>query len=440
MFYDRKKIIKEWSELKDKDGNRSKLAIDTIEDEDIKMTTAVLLENQKTQYQMITEDLSPEMLFEASQGTNNLGTLGGTTDGVASASSYKFQPISLALSRRAMPALFAHKVCGVQPMNGPVGLAYALRKVYASNNTDNIEAGWQDVDKWAGYTGSQVGTSGILDTSVNGISDTSATGVAGTTAEEWQIGADYPELKIKVNKITIDAKSRQLATSYSLESQMDLKVMLGVELEKEMVRFLQYELVAELDREIVYRMKKAATTTSLGGVSIPVVNVSGTALDGRWSQEKFSNIVNAIIHQANAIGTATREGAGNFVIVSPTIATVLQSSPPGVFTKNSAVVDATRAGVAEIGTMNGGAIKVYRDSYASTDFALVGYKGPTSNQSGIIYSPYLLGLTSKTVAEGDFSPRIGTKMRGAITDTMNGSGNYYRLIPFSNLSSIIATA
>jgi len=432
MFYNRKLITEKWSNLKDSEGNASKLSISSIEDAKIKETTAVLMENQATQYQMITDTITPEMLFEAS---NTTGNIGGNTDGVPDSTSYQFQPISLALARRTMPALFAHKVVGVQPMSTPVGLAYALRKVYATNNPDNLEAGWKNVPEFAGYTGSTSGTSASL---VNG--DTTATGVATGVAEAWKIGTDYPELKIKIDKKTIEAKIRKLATSYSLEAQMDLKTMLGVELEKEMVEFLQYELVAELDRELVAKMKSAATNTALGGVVIPTVNVSGAELDGRWSQEKFSNIINAIIHQANAIGTATRDGAGNFVVVSPGIATALQSSPPGVFSKNSALVDATRAGVAEIGTMNGGAIKVYRDSYAVGDFALVGYKGPLANQAGIIYSPYLLGLTSKAVAQEDFSPRIGTQMRYALTDSMLGSGNFYRLINFSNLGSIIPTA
>lgn len=443
MFvYDRKLITEKWSNLTDKNGNVSKLAIGNIEDPYVKEVTAVLLENQRTQYQNIATQADPFLLFEASQASNTLATVGGNTNGVASTSSYQFQPISIALTRRAMPELFAHKVVGVQPMSTPVGLAYALRKIYASNNTDNIEAGWDNIPEWAGYTGSTVGTSAILDNTIDGIYDTSATGANATSAEAWDIGlsGSYPQIKVKVDMVNIVATTRKLATSYSLESQMDLKTMLGVELEKEMVDFLQYELVAELDRELLYRMKKAATDTTKGGALISSVNVSGTAIDGRWSQEKFSNIINAIVHQSNVIATATREGAGNFVVVSPTVATVLQSAPAGVFTRNTSIIDATRAGVAEIGSINGGTIKVYRDSQARGDFALVGFKGAMPTQSGIIYSPYLLGLTSRAISQEDFSPRIGTMMRGAITDTILGSGRYYRLIPFTNLSSIIVTA
>jgi len=42
----------------------------------------------------------------------------------------KYKPVSLALSRRVFPSLFANKLVGVQPMSAPSGLAYAMRQAY----------------------------------------------------------------------------------------------------------------------------------------------------------------------------------------------------------------------------------------------------------------------------------------------------------------------
>jgi hypothetical protein len=83
-------------------------------------------------------------------------------------------------------------------------------------------------------------------------------------------------------------------------------------------------------------------------------------------------------------------------------------------------------------------ITIYRDVYAKTDYALVGFKGPGISDCGIIFSPYIMGLTSKAIDPTDFSPRIGVMARYAITDTLLGSGRYYRLLPFSNVGTIIA--
>ena len=41
-----------------------------------------------------------------------------------------FRAISLPLTRRVFPELFADKVVGVQPMTGHVGLAMAMRFIY----------------------------------------------------------------------------------------------------------------------------------------------------------------------------------------------------------------------------------------------------------------------------------------------------------------------
>lgn len=427
-------LVRKWENIKRKDGSPSALNIKEIANPNTKLSMACLLENQCVGDGEL-------ILGEAAEGISTLSNIGGTTDGSSNSDSYKFQPIAMAIVRRAMPELFAHKVVGVQPMATPVGLAYAIRKIYASNNTDSIEAGWEQIDKWGGYTGSSRQTSAILSQQSSGIYDTSATGANALSAETWDLdptSGTWPQLKTIVDKKTIEAITRKLGTSYSLESAQDISAMLGVDIEREMVSFLQYEIIAELDRELLFRMKKAATTTALDGETITAVDVSGTAIDGRWSQEKYANIISAIVHQQNKLAQKNRMGRGNFVVVSPGIATALQAAPAGVFNAVDAKTDGF-TGMTEIGTMNGGSMKVYYDSYAHTEYALVGYHGANPSENGVIYSPYITGL-KRAIAENTFAPRIGAYHRYAITDTLLGSGRFYRLIPFSNVGEIVPTA
>jgi hypothetical protein len=149
-------------------------------------------------------------------------------------------------------------------------------------------------------------------------------------------------------------------------------------------------------------------------------------------------VVANILHQANVIAIKTRRGPGNFVVVSPSIATALQGAGHP-FVQYTANVTATNTILAPIGKLNG-TLDVYRDAYARTDYALVGYKGPGISDVGIIFSPYIMGLTNRAVDPTDFSPRIGVMARYAITDNLLGSGRYYRLIPFINVNQLIATA
>jgi hypothetical protein len=208
--------------------------------------------------------------------------------------------------------------------------------------------------------------------------------------------------------------------------------MHNLDLEREIVNVLHYELLAELDRELVAKLKAAAVVTTSGGAAATAFDVS--ASDGRWSQEKYSNVVNQIVYQANQIAVSTKRGAGNFVIVSPRVATAIQSAHPQ-FTANTSSLNATNIFV-NVGSING-TIQVYRDIYATTDYALVGYKGAGISDAGVIYCPYITGLTNKAIDPTDFSPRIGVMSRYAIVDNLLGSGRYYRQIDFSNLASVI---
>jgi len=436
----KEQLVKKW------EAAEGKMSISGIKDRYIKENMAQMLENQAK------KDMNGNEIFnEASQGSINQGP---SSLGVMGQDYWKFRPVALALVRRTFPDLFANKVVGVQAMSTPVGLAYALRVIY--NDGNNIEAAWDQVDVYGGYTGiGKHGTSAQLQgnntqTSAanTGIYDTSGTGAGTSASEGWQLSAtgstegdtatDWPQLKLKIDQVAINAATRKLAASFSLEAAQDIRAMHGIDIEREMVNILQYEITAELDRELLMRMKTAATTVANGGATITPVDCQTAALDGRWSGEKFMGVVANILHQANVIAIKTRRGPGNFVVVSPSIATALQGAGHP-FVQYTANVTATNTILAPIGKLNG-TLDVYRDAYARTDYALVGYKGPGISDVGIIFSPYIMGLTNRAVDPTDFSPRIGVMARYAITDNLLGSGRYYRLIPFINVNQLIATA
>ncbi len=422
-------LVKEWSEID------SGLNIADIQDSYMQESMAQLLQNQKT------KNLETELFSEGfGTGTGSVSVnntpagnvpQGGAQNGV-------FAPISMALVRRTFPALFANKIVGVQAMNTPIGLAYAMRYLYAGT-TD--EAGWDKVPEYSGFTGSTSGQS------VPSSAADTGTGVNTQVAEAWEVGSTYPELSFRIDRQPIEAKSRKLATSFSLEAAMDVKAMHNIDIERDLINMIQYEMVAEQDRELLERVKTAAQRTGTMDTSdgnaltgIEWGGESGLSYDistgdGRWSQEKFANLITFIVDLCNRIAIKTRRGAGNFVIVSPRVATALQAAGPQ-FSRNTAFIDATTV-FPEVGTIND-SIKVYRDQYAQSDYVLAGYKGPGNSDCGVIYSPYITGLTNRAIAQDDFSPRIGVMSRYAITDTLLGSGRYYRYATVSGLADLLA--
>lgn len=398
------KLIKKWSNPK-----LGQLSLEGISDHDVKANMALLMENQVTK--KINEELA---LTEASQAytTASQANVHQGQDGA-------FSPITLALVRRTFPQLFANKIVGVQAMNGPVGLAYALRVIY-KGSTDENEAGFDKVPEYSGFTGSFATSAG----GQSGTADTGA-GVDTSAAEAWNVGSSMPELTLKIDKRAIEAQTRKLAASISNEAIMDIKNMHGLDVEREIVNILQYEVQAELDRELVYNCKSVAKTTSAFDVS---------SADGRWSQERIAVLANRIVKESNDIGTRTRRGVGNFAVVSTSVATALQSLEGGRFTATTADVNPSNT-LAEVGKLNG-TIAIYRDTYNTDNQVLVGYKGPGTSDAGIIFSPYVMGVYMRATAQEDFSPRFGVMSRYAITNTLLGASRYYTKFNVSNMSYI----
>ena len=425
----RDQILEKWMRMP------GKLSVASIPNPELRANLAVLMENQVSQ-----ESFS---LTESVTGETTTGNYGSNNGAGA-----QFQPIALALVRRAYYEHFAHRVVGLQAMNGPVGLAYALRRAYVqagvpgagtTGGNDLYEAGFRALNEFSGYSGSQAGSALTVATSaIYTLSGANAgqfgTGISTSAAEAWGIGNGMPQLTLYLDKVAIQANVRMLGASFSLVAAQDLKAMHNLDMEREMLDILSIEVPAERDREIIGRMIQAAVNVSNGG-AIPVTFDAFNS-DGRWSQEKFSNLVNVITKASNDIATATFRGAGNFVIVSPRVATALQSAGPQ-FTANTAEVMATTT-VTEVGKING-TITVYRDSLAPLDYALVGYKGSGINDAGIILSDFITGLYNRAVRPDDFGTNIGVLSRYAITDSLLGSGRYYRAIQVVNLDKVIGS-
>lgn len=393
-------------------------------------TLAVVLENQYK--------LNQGLLTESQNVTADMAT---------------YQQYAMPIVRRMLPELLAMQVTQVQPLTGPTGLAYAMRFVYddgatlydGNGNFIGNEIGYNTIKPE--FTGRGTSTSPSGFTTAQGELLSNYSEVPGQNTLQNLGAANAPDGsqiargKLVVESKAVKADTRAIKTAYTIELQQDLAAVHGQDIESLMMEGLQYELQQELDRELLIRMRAAAINPAVGGAAPFVIDVTPSATssgnviagDGRWSQEKFSNVVNAIIGAANYLRRTTRLGPGNFAIVSQDVATALQSLNTGVFTANTADVDATVMGV-KIGTLHGAKIDIYVDTFASNSYAVVGYKGQKPGHAGIIYMPYIPLMVTKTVGTEDGSPRIILKTRYAILDNLFGSGLFYREIRFRGLN------
>jgi hypothetical protein len=364
-----------------------------------KAVTAVLLENQEK-----------AMRETAAHSSFSLNEDVSTTDYSLAGDAKNFDPVLIALVRRAMPSLIAYDVAGVQPMSGPTGLIFSMIATHQANNrgvTATSGAGANEAlfnEANAAFSGDSPG--GGIETSV-------AEALSGASSTDT---GQLNSMGFEIRKATVTAETRALRAGYTMELAQDLKAIHGLDAEAELANILSTEILAEINREVIGRIQSEAKAFEVGSSGSPSFdgNLTADNLGARWAQEKFQALAYQIEKAANAIGVATRRGKGNFVIVSPNVGSALAASGylqyGEALEKNGLAIDAQVNTFA--GTLNG-SIKVYVDPYAvdGDPEVTVGYRGSSPYDAGVFYCPYVPLTMVKAVGEEDFQPRIAFKTR-----------------------------
>ena len=253
-----------------------------------------------------------------------------------------------------------------------------------------------------------------------------------TTAAGEVLGSDgttneMKSMKMHLERVSTEAKTRKLKAEYTMELAQDLKNVHGLDAEGELINILEYEITAEIDRELVSRINNVATSGLAPWVYAMSASTitSGTNIsDGRWEQEKFRTLYTRIVKEANNVALTTRRGAANFIVASTNVVTALEMLPSFMYSAVPGTIQAG-AGSVKVGTLDG-RFTVYCDTFAMFDYVTVGYKGGSSFDTGIIYCPYIPLMIQKVVDPNTFQPKVGFMQRSAIVENLYGAKNYYR--------------
>jgi hypothetical protein len=451
-----------------------------INDPNTALATALVLENTQREFQKglnesYTGATSSAGGFGACFGTGaGTGPSGGGALGSAfdySVNDKRIPTVVIPTLRRIFPELLAHNVVGVQPMNGPAGFAFALRAQYGRNrqgvagdsSVTGQEIGYNTINSdFTGASGmTELDESGNYCNTVDGVGPISPVAAsndlwqafAGTSsaelerangmgaslcdAEWWKIGEDMPMSHFQMEKGIVEAKSRKLAAHWSLELAEDMMNMHGVDVDSEMVNIMSYEIQAEIDRQLLGEMVKAAINGTAGQ---HYSTWSPVSADGRNQLERIGTLYTQFLIGAQRVATNTRRGPANFAIADSTTTAFLERLSDFTLDGASVAADNDSVGVARVGTLRQGAIKLYRDTFAGGNYVLLGYKGPTAYDSGIIYCPYIPIQLLKATGEQDFSPRIGVRTRYGVLANLFGSANYYHFIKVEGINSVLLAA
>ena len=321
------------------------------------------------------------------------------------------------------------------------GTAFAPANLLPAFTTYNYTAGTISMFYTASATATCSGSFKVLyqkSTSQDGINVTSgnneASAVGGNQSGRGDFEADgafstpnaasqtqivIPEINVRMQSQAITAKTKKLKAVWTPEFAQDLAAYQNIDAEAELTNIMSEYISMEIDLEILDMLIEDAAAGTEYWSAINNQNISNNGVfsnagfyntQGQW----FQTLGTKIQKISNKIHQLTLRGGANFLVTSPTIATILESIPGFASTSNGEADQMEYAfGVQKIGTVNG-RYKVYKNPYMTENLILMGYRGSQFLETGAVFAPYIPLIMTPLVYDPDtFTPRKGLLTRYA---------------------------
>ena len=235
---------------------------------------------------------------------------------------------------------------------------------------------------------------------------------------------NIPEIDIQLKREAIVAKTRKLKAVWTPELAQDLNAYHSVDAEAELTAMLSEYIAMEIDLEILDMLKLNANAktqywsakvgyeydgsgTGAGAFS-QISGASNAYTKSQWFQTlgiKMQSVSNAI-HQK------TLRGGANFAVVSPEVATILESVS-GYVASTEGAARTYSMGVEAVGSINN-RYTVYKNPYMLDNSILMGFRGSNFLETGAVYAPYVPMIMTPLVYDPkNFTPRKGVMTRYA---------------------------
>jgi len=234
---------------------------------------------------------------------------------------------------------------------------------------------------------------------------------------------DIPEINVQMRSETIAAKTRKLKAQWTPEFSQDLNAFHSLDAEAELTSILSEYISLEIDLEILGMLIENVPAANTAVWSAKVgneLNNAGTALVSNtngvyYTQMSWFQTLGIKLQKvSNLIHQKTLRGGANFMVVSPTVATILESIPGFAADSDGDAAKMQYAfGVQKVGQLNS-RYKVYKNPYMKENFILMGFKGNQFLEAGAVYAPYIpLIMTPLVYDPNTFTPRKGIMTRYA---------------------------
>ena len=232
-----------------------------------------------------------------------------------------------------------------------------------------------------------------------------------------------PEVNVKLKSESIVAKTRKLKAVWTPEFAQDLNAYQSLDAEAELTSIMSEYISLEIDLEILDMLMSSVPAGSVeywSAENNQAINAGSTAFtsltsgfyntQGQW----FQTLGTKVQKLSNKIHQLTLRGGANFMVCSPTVATVLESIPGYAADANGDAAQAKYAfGVQKVGQLNG-RYQVYKNPYMTENQILMGFRGTQFLETGAVFAPYIPLIMTPLVYDPDtFTPRKGLLTRYA---------------------------
>ena len=261
-----------------------------------------------------------------------------------------------------------------------------------------------------------------LDNRRGDFEDTTGAGSFSTpnTEDATSIGNAIPEINISMQSQAITAKTKKLKAAWTPEFAQDLNAYQNLDAEAELTNIMSEYISLEIDLEILDMLItdapaanteywSAVNNVTADATTAPTQSLGFYNTQGTW----FQTLGTKINKISNKIHQLTLRGGANFMVVSPTISTILESIPGFAANGNGAEDMEYAFGVQKAGQFNS-RYTVYKNPYMTENTILVGFRGKQFLEAGAVFAPYIpLIMTPLIYDPTTFTPRKGLLTRFA---------------------------
>lgn len=241
----------------------------------------------------------------------------------------------------------------------------------------------------------------------------------GSSIPPTGVDLNIPEIDLSLRSEPIVAKTRKLKAVWTPELAQDLNAYHSIDAEAELTAMLSEYISLEIDLEILDMLVVNAQTTGYWSYKIGNVwngssfaadaNISGQA----WTQMTWNQSLGITVQQvSNKIHQLTLRGGANWMVVSPSVASILETIP-GFAVKTDGNQSNFAMGVSSVGSFQN-RFQVYKNPYLTGNLILMGFRGSNFLETGAVYAPYIpLIMTPLVYDPQNFTPRRGVLTRYA---------------------------